>query len=69
MSSCFRTNVPQYIWKEEYLLFPMTNKVLGAADQQQLLKQFEGADAASGRDVHQRFERIAEEIAQSIHVS
>ena len=60
---------PNHIWKEEYLLFPMTNKVLGAADQQQLLKQFKAADAAGGRDVHQRFERIAEEIARGIHAA
>jgi hemerythrin-like domain-containing protein len=60
---------PNHIWKEEYLLFPMTNKVLGAADQQQLLEQFEAADAAGGRDLHQRFERIAEEIAQGIHAA
>ena len=60
---------PNHIWKEEYLLFPMSNKVLGAADQQQLLEQFEAVDAAVGRDVHQRFERIAEEIALGTHAS
>jgi hemerythrin-like domain-containing protein len=60
---------PNHIWKEEYLLFPMSNKVLGAADQQQLIEQFAAVEAAVGRDVHQRFERIAEEIAQGSHVS
>jgi hemerythrin-like domain-containing protein len=60
---------PNHIWKEEYLLFPMTNKVLGAVDQQELLEKFAEVEAAVGRDVHQRFERIAEEIAQGIHVS
>jgi hypothetical protein len=47
----------------------MSNKVLGAADQEQLLEKFEAVDAAVGRDVHQRFERIAEEIAQGAHAS
>jgi hemerythrin-like domain-containing protein len=60
---------PNHIWKEEYLLFPMSNKVLDAADQQQLIEKFEDVEAAVGRDVHQRFERIAEEIAQGTHVS
>lgn len=60
---------PNHIWKEEYLLFPMSNKVLGATDQQQLIGQFADVEAAVGPDVHQRFERIAEEIAQGIHVS
>jgi len=58
---------PNHIWKEEYLLFPMSNKVLGAADRQRLIEKFADAEAAVGRDVHQRFERIAEEIAQGTH--
>jgi hemerythrin-like domain-containing protein len=60
---------PNHIWKEEYLLFPMSNKVLDAADQQQLSEKFAEVETAVGRDVHQRFERIAEEIAQGTHVS
>ena len=59
---------PSHIWKEEYLLFPMSKKVLSAADQQQLLEKFEGVEVAIGRDVHQRLERIAEEIAQRTQV-
>ena len=59
---------PSHIWKEECPLLPMSNKVLGAADQQQLLEEFEGVDVATGRDVHQRLERIAEEIAQKTGV-
>ncbi len=60
---------PGHIWKEEYLLFPMSNKVLGAADQQQLVEKFAEVEAAIGRDVHQRFERIAEEIVHGTHMS
>jgi len=60
---------PNHIWKEEYLLFPMSNKLLGAADQKQLIEKFADVEAAVGRDVHQRFERIAEEIAQGTQVS
>ncbi len=53
---------PSHIWKEEYLLFPMTNKVLGAVDQHKLLEMFAGLEAAVGQDVHQRFERMADEM-------
>ena len=60
---------PSHIWKEEYLLFPMSAKVLSAADQQQLLQQFAEVDAAIGREVHQRFERLAEEMVQGTHAS
>jgi hemerythrin-like domain-containing protein len=60
---------PGHIWKEEYLLFPMTNKVLGAADQQELIEKFAEVEAAMGREVHQRFERMAEEIVQGTHAS
>ena len=44
---------PSHIWKEEYLLFPMSNKVLGAADQQQLSEKFAEVEATVGRGVHQ----------------
>jgi hemerythrin-like domain-containing protein len=60
---------PSHIWKEEYLLFPMSAKVLSAADQQQLLGKFAEVEAAIGPEVHQRFERLAEEIVQGTHAS
>jgi len=44
---------PSHIRKEEYLLFPMSNKVLGAADQQQLREKFAEVEATVGRGVHQ----------------
>jgi len=31
---------PNHIWKEDYLLFPMTNKVLGADDHRDLMEKF-----------------------------
>ena len=56
---------PNHIWKEDYLLFPMTNKVLGPGDQQDLLEKFEAVEEAIGRDVHQRLEQLAEMLAIS----
>ena len=60
---------PSHIWKEEYLLFPMSHKVLSAADQQQLVEKFAEVEAAIGREIHQGFERIAEKIVQGTHAS
>ncbi len=60
---------PSHIWKEEYLLFPMSAKVLSAADQRQLVERFAAVEAAIGWEVHQRVERLAEEIVQGTHAS
>ena len=53
---------PSHIWKEDYLLFPMTNKVLNPEDQKDLRAKFEMVEEAIGREVHHRLEHIAEEI-------
>lgn len=55
---------PNHIWKEDYLLFPMTNKVLSADDQQNLYDEFEKVEERIGRDVHQRFEQLSDQLAQ-----
>jgi hemerythrin-like domain-containing protein len=54
---------PNHIWKEDYLLFPMTNKVLSPDDQKDLREKFEAVEDAIGRDVHQRFEQLAERLS------
>ena len=53
---------PNHIWKEDYLLFPMTNKVLGAGDHKDLMEKFIQADSTMGRDAPRRFEGIALEL-------
>jgi hemerythrin-like domain-containing protein len=55
---------PGHIWKEDYLLFPMTNKVLSAEDQNDLGEKFEMVEKTIGTDVHERFERFAEMLEQ-----
>jgi len=57
---------PNHIWKEEYLLFPMTNKVLNDDDQKELSDKFEAVEKDIGRDVHERFEKIAAKLAEEI---
>ena len=57
---------PNHIWKEDYLLFPMTNKVLSPDDQKDLREKFEAVEDVIGRDVHHRFEQMAEGLLASL---
>jgi hemerythrin-like domain-containing protein len=58
------TLYPNHIWKEDYLLFPMTNKVLSQEDQQELLERFAQVDEAMGAGAREHFERLAAELTQ-----
>ena len=53
---------PHHIWKEDYLLFPMMNMVLGTDDEDDLLEKFVQADATMGHDMDRRFEEMALEL-------
>ena len=53
---------PNHIWKEEYLAFPMADKILSSEEQRELYEKFEIVEKEIGLDVHQRFERFAEEL-------
>jgi hemerythrin-like domain-containing protein len=57
---------PAHIWKEEYLLFPMAEKILSEEDNIELLKQFELAEEGIGTDAHLAFERLAEGLEESL---
>jgi hypothetical protein len=57
---------PDHIWKEDYLLFPLTNKVLSSQEQQASYQQFEEVEKTVGRDVHRRLEQLAEWLEQQI---
>lgn len=56
---------PRHIWKEDYLLFPMTNKILNADEQKDLYQMFEVVEKTIGPDVHQRFEQLAEKLERN----
>lgn len=57
---------PAHIWKEDYLLFPMTNKLLSESNQEELRAQFEHHDSEIGIDVHHGFEQLAGRILEMI---
>jgi len=50
---------PNHIWKEENMLFPLTNRLLLPEDQQQLLAEFERIDELHGQKLHDRLEQFA----------
>jgi hemerythrin-like domain-containing protein len=51
-----------HIWKENYLLFPMTNKILGLDDLNALSRDFERVDQDLGRDIYESQERFADDL-------
>jgi hemerythrin-like domain-containing protein len=59
---------PNHIWKEDYLLFPMTDKVLNSNDLQSLLQQFEQVDEQMGQELLHRHEQFAERLSESTPV-
>jgi hemerythrin-like domain-containing protein len=60
---------PNHIWKEDYLLFPMSNKVLGLDDQKALLEKFSQVEAEIGQDTHHRFEQMARDLVALVSQS
>jgi hemerythrin-like domain-containing protein len=56
---------PGHIWKEDYLLFPMTGKVLAADAQSELAAEFEKVDQDFGIDRIHGFEAWADASAAS----
>ncbi len=57
---------PNHIWKEDYLLFPLTNKVLNPEEQQRLYQEFEAVEERIGKDTHHHLALLAEQLEQRI---
>jgi hemerythrin-like domain-containing protein len=52
-----------HIWKENNILFPMADRVLTPADQQELEERFEQVEAEDmGPGVHQRYHELLEKL-------
>lgn len=60
------TLYPAHIWKEDYLLFPMADKILAESDQDLLLRQFAKAEEVLGTNTHERFEKLAVELSERV---
>ena len=57
---------PSHIWKEDYLLFPMADKILSDTEQEELSARFEQHESEIGIDVHHGFEQLAGRILEII---
>lgn len=57
---------PAHIWKEDYLLFPMADKILRDADQQLLLQQFDVAEERLGAHTRESFQKLADDLSQRV---
>ena len=51
---------PNHIWKEDYLLFPMTLKVMKEKDLDELREKFETVDRSIGAEALRGFEEFAD---------
>jgi hemerythrin-like domain-containing protein len=51
---------PNHIWKENYLILPMTNKVLSLDEQHLLYSEFDKVDERIGLNHYRRLEELAE---------
>lgn len=56
----------EHMWKEDYLLIPMSGKVLSTADDDTVVREFENINAAFGEAERRRFEDFAASLEQHI---
>lgn len=53
---------PGHIWKEEYLLFPLAEKILSPEELVELAEKFAKVEEEMGHEVHRRFEALGEQL-------
>lgn len=58
-----------HIWREDYLLFPMTEKVLPKPELEGLTKSFNEVKTRFGSDFHNKYEEIVEKLERSFDIS
>ncbi len=58
-----------HIWKEDAMVFPMADKVLTAADQQELCEKFAEVDRSLGPDVLAWLEKFAKSLSSTAQAS
>jgi len=55
-----------HIWKEEYLLLPMADKVLSENDHAMLCEQFDSIEAGLGAGKHQQLEQLSARLEHAL---
>jgi hemerythrin-like domain-containing protein len=54
------------MWREEYLLFPMTEKILSEDEMDAMQGQFALVEAEIGAGVHERYEQLAARLQNDV---
>lgn len=57
---------PNHMWKEEYLLFPMANRLMSPKQQRDLRDKFAATNAVIGTDAYRQFEQLADQLADQV---
>ncbi|MGH9920030.1 MAG: hemerythrin domain-containing protein [Nitrososphaerales archaeon] len=55
-----------HIWREDYLLFPMSDKVLLGTDRETLVKDFAGVQAKFGSAFQERYEQLVDQLEKEL---
>lgn len=58
-----------HIWREDYLLFPMTEKVLPKPALDALTTSFNEVETKFGSDFHNRYEQMVEKLEESFEIN
>ena len=58
---------PGHMWREEYLLFPMTEKILSQEEMDELRTQFALVESEIGAGVHERLEQLAVRLGDEVY--
>jgi hemerythrin-like domain-containing protein len=58
-----------HIWREDYLLFPMTEKVLPKPELEGLATNFNEVETRFGSDFHNKYERIVAKLEKSFELN
>ena len=56
---------PAHIWKEDFLAFPMSEKILGPEEKADLAVRYEAVNEAMGAKERERLEALAESLMQA----
>jgi hemerythrin-like domain-containing protein len=55
-----------HIWREDYLLFPMSEKVLLDQDRESLVKDFDEVEMRFGSSFHEKYERLVDKLERDL---
>ena len=60
---------PDHIWREDYLLFPMSEKVLSKPELEGLTRNFKEVETRFGSDFHNKYEQVVARLEKSFDVN